>query len=114
MIIKSIVTMLLVFAVSCNSKKTTTDNPVGVDTNSEAKMLEAGFKKGVLVTSNEEGDCPYTIKVSGQDNLFDPINLEEAYKSSGMQVWFKFRPLRMANRCEKANPIEITEIQKVD
>ncbi len=114
MVVKSIVTLLLVLAVSCNSKKPTTENTVGADTNTEAKMLEAGFKKGVVVASNEEGDCPYTLRVSGQDNLLDPINLEENYKSSGVQVWFKYNPLRMPNRCEKANPVEITEIQKVD
>ncbi len=118
MIIKSIVTLLIVFAVSCNSKKATTENTVGADssseTNSDTKMLDAGFKKGIVLASNEEGDCSYTIRVAGQDYLFDPINLEETYKRSEMQVWFKYHPLRMANRCEKATPIEITEIQKAD
>ena len=77
-------------------------------------MIEAGFIKGTIVTSKVEGDCPITIQVEGKEDAYflDPINLEENYKKDGEKVWFKFEGLRRKNRCNKANPISIIEIQK--
>jgi len=46
--------------------------------------------------------------------VYDPINLDEsfsAFKQDGMKVWFTFAGLRMMNRCEKANPINLIDIQ---
>ena len=36
--------------------------------------------------------------------------VHEAYKKNGLAVFFKYRPLRMMNRCQRANPVEIQEI----
>jgi len=104
----------MVLTFSCTCKKTVIEAKNESDTVTETKMLEAGFKKATIVASTVKGDCPYTLKVDGENNLFDPINLEETYKSSGMQVWFTYHPLRMMNRCEKANPIEIVEMRKAN
>jgi len=114
-------TLILVFLVSitacCTSKKTAT--AATSDTSdkqevmmSDAKMIEAGFKQGTIEASTVEGDCPFVIKMDGEQSYFlDPINLEETYKKDGMKLWFTFRPLRMANRCKKANPVEIEDMQ---
>ncbi len=77
-------------------------------------MIEEGFIKGIIVTSKVEGDCPITIQVEGKEGSYflDPINLEDNYKNDGEKIWFKFAGLRRMNRCEKANPISIIEIQK--
>jgi hypothetical protein len=65
------------------------------------------------VTSKAEGDCPFAIMVEAEEPYYlDPINLDESYKVAGEKIWFKFRGLRMMNRCDKASPIEISEIQK--
>lgn len=111
---KTLAILFMVLAFSCTCKKTVIEATNESDTVTEAKMLEAGFKKATVVASTLKGDCPYTLKVDGENNLFDPINLEETYKISGMQVWFTYHPLRMMNRCEKANPIEIVEMHKAN
>ena len=77
------------------------------------KMIEAGFTEGTIVASLAEGDCPFTIEVPGENAYFlDPINLEEEFKVNGQKIWFKYAGLRMMNRCEKANPVNLIEIQK--
>ncbi len=63
--------------------------------------------------SDKENDCEYTIKMVGNSTYFlDPITLDDTFKKDGEKVWIKFRGLRQMNRCEKANPIELTEILK--
>jgi hypothetical protein len=77
------------------------------------KMVEAGFTEGTIVASRAEGDCPFTIEVPGESAYFlDPINLGEEFKVNGQKIWFKYAGLRMMNRCEKANPVNLIEIQK--
>lgn len=75
----------------------------------ETKFDPSGYQKGVIVHSEEKGDCEYTILLDNGTN-YDPINLENSFKKGGMSVYFKYRGLRMANRCTKANPISIEEI----
>jgi len=106
---------LFLFAIACNSAKETTSESntmTSVEKQDEQKMMDAGFKKGVIVFSEKEGDCPYTIKIEQDETYYDPINLEESYKKEGEKVWFQFNPLRRMNRCVKANPVFVSEIQK--
>lgn len=98
--------VLLLTATSCQSKKTSSDTMKI----SESKMIENGFKKATVVYSTIPGDCEFTIAVEGETVLFDPINLEGKFQKSQAKIWVKYIPLRMPNRCEKASPIEISEI----
>lgn len=76
-------------------------------------MMEEGFLKGTIVYSEVENDCPYTIRVDAEEPYFlDPVNLDGKYEVDGEKIWFKYTGLRRMNRCEKANPINITEMQK--
>ncbi|GEQ84665.1 hypothetical protein ULMS_01730 [Patiriisocius marinistellae] len=118
MIIRTLIlTLCISITACCTSKKSTTDANMDSTEKSEimmtdAKMMEAGFKQGVIVASNIEGDCPFTIKIDGDQPYFlDPINLDDMYKKDGMKIWFTFNGLRMMNRCEKANPVNVNEIQ---
>ena len=79
------------------------------------KMTDAGFTLGTIAASKEEGDCPYVIQseINGTTVMYDPTNLEEMYKKDGMKVWYKYNGLKMMNRCEKASPIKIAEMQKM-
>lgn len=77
---------------------------------SEDKMIEDGFKRATVIYSTVPGDCMYTLAVEGESSLFDPTNMETKFQKSQMKIWVKYIPLRMPNRCEKAMPIEITEI----
>lgn len=105
--------VLILMMISCNSHKATSDKMTSEDmTNmkNEKTFVENDYKKAVVIFSDSETDCPYTISVDGETTLFDPINLENNYKKAQSKIWVKYRPLRMANRCEKANPVEITAI----
>lgn len=69
---------------------------------------------GVIVHSTLERDCAYTIKVFENQKVyfFDPINLETKYMKDGLKIQFQHRPLRIKNRCDKANPISLTFVKK--
>ena len=52
--------------------------------------------------------------LSGKDGNYylDPMNLTDEYKKHGEKVWVKYSGLRRMNRCIKANPVSINEIEK--
>lgn len=105
----------IVLFMSCSSTKNTKETMDKTQTSMEAKkMIEKGFLAGTIVVSTKEGECPFTIKVKGDEDAFhlDPINLDESFKRDGQKVWFTYNGLRMMNRCDNANPISIKEIQK--
>ena len=106
--------LLFLIGAACNSAKNTTENTMKDKVmKMNEKLIAEGFKKAIVIESKIENDCPYTLMMDGnKDILFDPINLEEKYKSNGEEIWVKYRPLRRQNRCAKANPVEITAIQK--
>ncbi|MEX0996352.1 MAG: hypothetical protein WDZ45_04845 [Flavobacteriaceae bacterium] len=104
--------IMITMMFSCNSHKTTSENDSNLK--NDKLYLENGFRKAAVIYSEIEGDCPYTISVEGESTLFDPINLEDEYKKSQATIWVKYHPLKMANRCNKANPVQITEIAKRD
>ncbi len=109
--------MLVLVIVSCNSKKTMAEESAAKTEEMEKEkqaMLEKGFQMGTIVAGKDAKDCAFAIQVGDSESQYylDPINLDETYKSSGEKVWFTFRGLRMMNRCAKATPIEIIDIQK--
>ena len=96
--------------LSCKSTEKMNKEESSVQKSIAQVQDKVGYTSGTIVFSKAEGDCEYTIQT--RDGLFyDPINMEDAYKKEGAVVWFTFRGLRMPNRCPKANPIELTEIQ---
>ncbi|MDT0556136.1 hypothetical protein [Patiriisocius hiemis] len=78
------------------------------------KDMANGFTIGTIVYSVDENDCNYTIKVTNKNEevFYDPINLEDDFKKNDIKIAFKFRPLKMKNRCNKANPISVFEVKK--
>ena len=98
---------LLCFASCKNTEeaaKYKTDKKV-----TEEAFDPTGYTSGTIIYSEEKDDCEYTIKLKG-GLYYDPINLEDSYKKDGIAVYFKFRRLRMANRCNKANAVSIEEM----
>ncbi len=84
-LLKTSITIFSVFIFSfCTSTKNTSNDTINSnDTKMEvAKMIENGFKKGVIVASDKEGDCPFTIELRDNDYFYylDPINLTEEFK----------------------------------
>ena len=104
----SIITILLLFG--CSSAKKMENTPSAEET----KNLQMGFVKGTIKAEPMGGACPYVIEANGADGPYflDPVNLTEYYQKDGKKIWFKFRGLRMMNRCEKANPISLEEIKE--
>ncbi len=116
-LLKTSFTLLFLFALGCGSSTTNSSEGDVKNENmtmqTENKMTAAGFTKGTIVASTIEGDCPFTIKVETIDSyLLDPVNLDASYQKDGEKIWVKYVGMRMANRCEKANPVTISEIQK--
>lgn len=106
----------MVLFMSCSTTKNSKENMDKLqNTNMETKkMIENGFLAGTISASTVAGDCPFTIKVEGDEGSYflDPINLDETYKKEGEKIWFTYNGLRMMNRCDKASPISLKEIQK--
>ncbi len=117
MILKPVYIALFVLVVSgCNTiKERPIQNPESQITKiKKAELIPEGFTAGVIQENTKKEDCLFTILVtsnSGEPLYFDPINLDEAYKKDGIALFFKYRPLRMMNRCQRANPVEIQEMQ---
>ncbi|KAA3623036.1 MAG: hypothetical protein DWP94_06905 [Flavobacterium sp.] len=113
---KTCLAIATILVISCNSASKSAAEGASKDTEAAAmeakKMMEAGFKKAVIVGSKAEGDCPYVLKMEDNNNMLDPINLEEGMKKDGLKVWVTYQGLRMMNRCVKANPVSIVEIEK--
>lgn len=107
--------ILLLSIVSCKST-TEVDKDTTTEKASEEVFDATGYTSGTIVYSKEERDCAYTIQI--KDGVtYDPINMDEEYtsfKKDGMKVYFKFRGLRMANRCSNANPIHLQEIRSAE
>ncbi|MCH2489393.1 MAG: hypothetical protein MK211_04520 [Flavobacteriales bacterium] len=78
------------------------------------KESVTGFVSGTIIHDKGKTVCEFLISVSESNtsNFYDPINLEDAFKVDGLKIQFKFRPLRMKNRCSNANPIHIIELSK--
>lgn len=105
--IKSFLFFFLILLISCNSSKKSSESENSIN---ETNMIEKGFQKAIVIFSENENICPYTLSVEGVDYLLDPINLEQAFKVNQQKIWVSYRSLRMANRCDKATPVEIIEI----
>ena len=98
--------------IGCTSQKKSNNmgEQVQIDMN---KMKADGFTSGKIIASSEESACPFTIDLDDENYsyLLDPINLEDAFKKDGLMIWVKFSALRMQNRCDNANPVNISEIK---
>jgi hypothetical protein len=117
-LLKSLAVIFTMVLISCCSGQKTGIENSASETNNDItmdaqKMMEAGFKQASIMASEETSACPFIMKMAGNDaDLLDPINLDEKYMKQDMKIWVKYRNLRMQNRCDKARPVEIEEIQK--
>ncbi|GGD81861.1 hypothetical protein GCM10011312_02760 [Planktosalinus lacus] len=107
--IKYLTLFFFVVLFSCNSSKKSSEMEISKN---ESEMIEKGFQKAVVIFSENENACPYTLSVEGVDYLLDPVNLDKNFKVNQEKIWVSYRSLRMANRCNKATPVEIIEIEK--
>lgn len=119
-LIKSGLTFFLALLISCSStnktvKKTGDDTKTTTEMATKtSEMTKDGFLSAEVVESKVEGDCPFALKLMNGDSPYflDPINMTDQYKVNGEKLWIKFSGLRRMNRCDKASPVNITEIEK--
>lgn len=119
---KSIVTLSILAVVFCTAGACKSSENATQEASEETEVMTNGkdittgvgsadnMTMGTIVYSDKEGDCEYVIKTD-DGRMFDPINMDKSFYKDGMKVQFTFGPLRMANRCEKANPISLEEIK---
>lgn len=118
-ILKTSLLLLVLIATSCCTSGKTSKNNTATESNTTMvnakKLMADGFTMGTIVASTVEGDCPYVIssEIDGNTVMYDPINLEEMYQKQGTKIWYKYNGLKMMNRCDKANPVNVTEIQVI-
>jgi hypothetical protein len=110
-VLNSIYVLALLMVISCKSAKNQTSN-IEENRMETQKMISDGFKKGVIVTSEKKTDCPFVIKVQGDNDTYylDPIDLPDEFKKEGVSIWFKFTPSRRMKRCENANPVNLNDL----
>ena len=108
-----IVTLMVVTIAGCGSSKSASEKN---DMQEKIKVLKSqGFTEGIIVHSEKPDDCEYTIKVAGGvEEFLDPVNLDEKFKHDGQTIWFKYTSLRRQNRCQKARPVELTEVKTLE
>lgn len=119
--ITSLSLLIVLSIISCNTTNKVTETKNNTEQQMDAKkMITDGYLAGQISISTEEGDCPTTILIEGENGpyYYDPINLAEdfnkdgEFNNDGEKVWIKFSGLRRMNRCEKASPILLNEIVK--
>lgn len=118
MLTKTTTLLLISFALSCNTSKTSV---ASTSTNAtETKTMDIdyskeGYSMGTL-TYHKDSKCTYVITDEKSGTKFDPVNINdkvyENFKVDGSKIYYKFRPLRMMNRCTEAQPIELEDIKK--
>ncbi|SRX52337.1 hypothetical protein [Aequorivita sp. CIP111184] len=121
---KIIIAFLTFVLVSCGTIGNRSQN---VETNSPAEIeakkiaakekMDAGYLPGRIIYSEEADDCEYTIQLKEGERDFyyvDPINLDENFHTDGQTIWVKYAGLNRMNRCEKAAPVSIIEIENRD
>lgn len=100
--------LLSLIAVSCNSGKEVKNDQT--DSKAQQKMEAMGYVSGIVMLQAEGSGCPVVIKI--ENEVLDPIDLDEEFKVDQIAVWVKFKRLRRMNRCPKALPVSITDIKK--
>jgi len=72
-----------------------------------------GYTSGTIVQSKAEGDCEWTIKLK-DGRFLDPMTMDKDFMKDGANVWIKFLPQRRMQRCDKASPVDLTEIKMTE
>lgn len=117
-LIKFTVILFLAMNSSCDSAKaaaseneTETKSIGSMDT----KYENEGYLPG-MVKHQAGTKCVYVIIDEKSGLKYDPINIDEekymSFKKNEEKVYFKYRALRMMNRCDDAQPVELEDIKK--
>ena len=111
-IIKLVIVALLISTSSCKCQEKAATTAAANKKEANMKQVDLSGATMIEGTVIESGDkaCFWAIELPDK-SLVDPINLEDSYKKNGTKIHLTFGRLRMKNRCDKANPINITSIK---
>ena len=111
--------IFLLISTSCDSTKTTVEQTEPIVNNTkemDEKYVIEGYSSGVIDFDEKRATCAYIIIDENSKIQYDPINLEEekytSFRTNDTKIYFKYRALRMVNRCPEAQPIFIEDIKK--
>ena len=100
---------------SCNSKKELVKTKEDIK-QIELNFINEGYSKGTVV-HYKSGLCTYIITEEKTGLKFDPINFDneqfKSFKVGEKVIYFKYRPLRRANRCNDIQPIELEDVKSI-
>lgn len=100
---------------SCQTSRNIANDFPTVTDFSESSEEKKTFKLGIIEYVNNS-DCTYVIVDEKTQKKFDPINFSSPeylpFKKNNQLIYYKYRPLRMVNRCYNVQPIEIVDIKK--
>lgn len=101
--------LIAAITLSCCGQKEIT-NDVKTNNAKEENFNATGYTAGTIVQSKEEGDCEWTIKLE-DGRYLDPMSMNKDFMNDGAAVWVKFLPQRRMQRCDKASPVELSDIR---
>ena len=81
-------------------------------------LLKEGYEPGTVKVL-KDSKCTFVIVNEKTNVNLDPVNFNisdfEEFRMNDLKVYFKYKPLRMMNRCTEASPVELISIvKKVD
>lgn len=114
--------VLITIASSCDATKNASkSDPQTQETEEKTaqdmskKYQSEGYNLGTVVFM-KDSDCTYVIKDDKTGTMYDPINIDDSayktFKTNNAKVYYKFIGLRMMNRCEGIQPIQLNALEK--
>lgn len=116
LILSFLISLIISTSASCNSQKTMSHklHKNELKSSTDSSTNKSKYTYGTIIINKENSECSVLIEL--EDGVFfDPINLDEKFESfkiDKLKIKFTYQPLRMMNRCDKANPISIVELLK--
>ena len=94
-----IISICILFLFSCSGGDETT------------RMQKKGFVKATVINFELDG-CEYVLQLESGEKV-EPANLDEEYKTDGLEVWVKYKADdEKVGACMIGPIVEIKDIQK--
>ena len=78
-------------------------------------LLKDGYELGI-VKILDNSSCSFIIYNESSQAQLDPVNFNVSeyteFKKNNLKIFFRYKPLRMMNRCNDAAPIELISVLK--
>ena len=109
--------LVLFLGLFINAKQITSEENKNSNSRPDI-LLKNGYVKAEIIYKKKRKTrfCLTVIRLVNNGELLDPINLENKYLrlKNNSDVWLKFSPSRMRNRCSEARPVIIIDIKERD